>query len=265
MPATEAAVGMESEGGTMQIEQAPGGGQAGPGQRGRPVGDLAGAIVARAIQILFVLVLEGVVVFGAAGRLDWIWAWVFLGIYVVSIAVNATLLLRTSPDVVAERGRPAEFKRWDAIVSGGWALFQYLGIPLVAGLDIRFGWTGPVDVPWHIAGALVFAAGLGLFGWAMIENAYFSTAARIQGDRGQAVCRTGPYRLVRHPGYVGVMLQAIGQCVLLGSVWALLPALGTVAFMVARTALEDRMLHDELAGYADYAREVRFRLIPGVW
>jgi protein-S-isoprenylcysteine O-methyltransferase Ste14 len=256
----------------MHVDQAPGGGLTGserPGTGGWvPTGgerDLRGGILARAGQILFVLVLTGVIVFGAAGRLDWAWGWVFLAIYVVSISINAAFLLRTSPDVVAERGRPAEFKRWDALISGGWALFQYLGIPIVAGLDLRLGWTGTVDVAWHVLGAVVFAAGLGLFGWAMIENAYFSTAARIQGDRGQTVCRTGPYRFVRHPGYVGAILQSIGAAVLLGSAWAVLPAVGAGAFMVARTALEDRMLRAELAGYADYAREVRYRLMPGVW
>lgn len=244
----------------MQVEQVPpGGGQTGAGR------GLLGGILARAVQIAFVVVLQGVVVFGAAGTLDWSWAWVLLAIYVLTIAINATFLMRTSPEVVAERGRPAEFKRWDAVVSGGWALCQYLGIPLVAGLDLRWGWTGNVDAVAHVAGAVVLIAGFALFSWSMITNAYFSTAARIQGDRGQTVCRTGPYRFVRHPGYVGAILQSIGVGVLLGSAWSLLPALGAIVFITARTALEDRMLHAELAGYDDYARDVRFRLIPGVW
>ena len=99
----------------------------------------------------------------------------------------------------------------------------------------------------------------------MLTNAYFSTAVRIQTDRGQTVCRSGPYRFVRHPGYVGAILQSLGIPFLLGSWWALIPGLAAVVFIVIRTALEDRTLQYELVGYWDYAQEVRFRLVPGIW
>lgn len=231
--------------------------------RGRAA--VARGIAARGMQIGVMFVLEAALVFGGAGRADWGWAWVFLGIYVASVAINATLLLRTSPEMVAERGQPAEVRRWDAIVSGVWALSQFVALPLVAALDVRFGWTGDVSVVWHLAGAIVFAAGLALFGWAMVANAYFSTAARIQEDRGQTVCRSGPYRFVRHPGYAGSILQSVGIAALLGSAWALLPAAAAVASIAVRTSLEDRMLRTELAGYPEFARDVRFRLVPGIW
>jgi protein-S-isoprenylcysteine O-methyltransferase Ste14 len=107
--------------------------------------------------------------------------------------------------------------------------------------------------------------GLALSGWAMIVNAYFSTAVRIQRERGHTVCRTGPYRFVRHPGYVGYMLQSLGIPLLLGSWWALLPGVTAMALMIIRTAFEDRMLQAELPGYPEYAREVRYRLVPGIW
>ena len=94
----------------------------------------------------------------------------------------------------------------------------------------------------------------------MISNAYFSTVVRIQSERGHTVCRTGPYRYVRHPGYVGFTLQTLGMPFLLGSLWALLPAIAGAAAMVVRTVYEDRMLHAELPGYQEYAREVRYRL-----
>jgi protein-S-isoprenylcysteine O-methyltransferase Ste14 len=150
-------------------------------------------------------------------------------------------------------------------VSGLWALAQYAAIPLVAGLDVRFGWTRGLGTEWQIAGAVVYAAGLGLFSWAMITNAYFSTAARIQTDRGQTVCRSGPYRFVRHPGYSGAILQSLGTSFLLGLLWSLLPAPVAAVCMVVRTALEDRMLQNELAGYKDFVRDVPHRLMPGVW
>lgn len=142
---------------------------------------------------------------------------------------------------------------------------QFISLPLIAALDVRFGWTANLGLEWHVAGGVLFAAGLALFGWAMITNAYFSTAVRIQSDRGQTVCRTGPYRLVRHPGYSGTLLQSIGMPLLLGSWWALIPGLLAAASMTVRTAFEDRLLQSELPGYMAFAHEVRSRLIPGIW
>ena len=199
----------------------------------RPRDDVARGIAARAVQIGVMFLVIGVVLFGAAGRLDWSWGWAYLAIYLAGTLVNEWFL-RRNPE-------------------------------LVAGLDERFGWTGRGDVAWHLAGALTFWAGLALFGWAMIANAYVSTEARIQPERGQAVCREGPYRFVRHPGYVGAILQSIGTPFPLGSVWALLPAMAAGAFMAARTSFEDRMLMADLPGYGEYACDVRHRLLPGVW
>jgi protein-S-isoprenylcysteine O-methyltransferase Ste14 len=183
----------------------------------------------------------------------------------VSVSINGTFLLRTSPETVAERGRPKEMKDWDKVVAGLWGLAQYLVLPLVAGLDVRFGWTLELSAPGHVAGAVVLAVGLGLFGWAMIANAYFSTVVRIQSDRGQTVCRTGPYRFVRHPGYVGAILQSLGTPFLLGSLWALIPGITEAALVIIRTSLEDRMLQAELPGYRDFVQEVRYRLVPRIW
>lgn len=212
-----------------------------------------------------VLLLQAVILFLAAGRLNWIWAWVFLGIYLVNVSVNSALLLHTSPETIAERGRAKETKNWDKIVNGLWSLAQYLALPLVAGLDMRFGWTRELGTVWQVAGAVVLGLGLALFGWATVTNAYFSTAVRIQSDRDQTVCRNGPYRFVRHPGYVGTLLQSIGIPFLLGSVWVLIPGVLAAAFMIVRTSLEDRMLQAELPGYRDFVQEVHYRLIPGIW
>jgi protein-S-isoprenylcysteine O-methyltransferase Ste14 len=101
--------------------------------------------------------------------------------------------------------------------------------------------------------------------WAMIENAFFSTAVRIQTDRGQTVCQTGPYRFVRHPGYVGFILQSLATPILLGSIWALLPGMAAGIALVVRTGFEDRALQVELPGYREYAQQIRFRLLPGFW
>ena len=225
---------------------------------------LAG-ILTRAAEILFVLLVEAAIVFVASGNFGWTWAWVFLGIYLVSIAVNASFLMRKSPETVAERGSAPLTQTWDKIVSGVWAVTQYLLVPLVAALDVRLLWSGELALGWHIAGAVLFAGGLALFGWAMITNAYFSTAVRIQSERGHTVCTSGPYRAVRHPGYAGVLLQDIGVPLLLGSWWALIPGIVGAAAMIARTILEDRTLKADLSGYSDYAQKVKYRLIPWVW
>jgi len=130
---------------------------------------------------------------------------------------------------------------------------------------VRFGWARDLSIAWHVAGAVVLVAGLGLSAWAMIANAYFSTAVRIQSDRGHTVCSTGPYRFVRHPGYVGFILQALGVPILLGSLWALISGITATVLMIIRTSLEDRMLQAELPGYQDYVQKVRYRLVHGIW
>ena len=227
--------------------------------------NVAAGIAARAIQIVVGFGLLAAILFLAAGRMDWLWAWVSLGIYLVSVLINGAFMLRASPAAVAERGRPGKMRDWDKLVSGLWSLAQFVLLPLTAGLDARWGWTRDPGAAWHIGGAAVFAAGLALFGWAMITNAYFSTAVRIQTDRGHTVCRSGPYRAVRHPGYVGAMLQSLGLPALFGSAWALLPGVMAVGLLAVRALLEDRTLQAELPGYREYVQEVRYRLVPGVW
>jgi protein-S-isoprenylcysteine O-methyltransferase Ste14 len=227
--------------------------------------DLMTGILKRTATIAVFLVLQAVILFATAGRIDWIWPWVYLGISLVIVLVNGVIMLRTSPETVAERGQPGETKDWDKWIGGLWGLALYVVVPVVAGLDARFGWTVEVSIASNIAGALLFVASGFISGWAMVANAYFSTAVRIQEDRGHTVCNTGPYGYMRHPGYLGFILQSIGVPILFGSMWALIPGLLAVALMVARTALEDRTLQAELPGYQEYTQEVRHRLIPGIW
>lgn len=108
-------------------------------------------------------------------------------------------------------------------------------------------------------------AGYALTAWAMVENRFFSGTVRIQTDRGHTVISSGPYRLVRHPGYAGSVLATVCVPVILGSWWTFVPAGVAIASLVARTGLEDRMLRSELEGYAAFAERTRWRLIPGVW
>jgi len=230
--------------------------------------NLQPAIRRRMVQVLIQILVQSLALFLSAGKVRWWEGWVYVVIYLVSVTIFAFFMMRLNPAAIAERGRGATaggWKQWDKIFGLLFTLCYFLGILIVGGLDERFGWTGPMALSTQIVAFAIYAVGLGLFGWAMISNAFFSTTVRIQDDRGHAVCDKGPYRFVRHPGYVGALLQSLAAPVMLGSLWALIPGVLSVLLLVARTALEDRTLRQELGGYAEYATRVRYRLLPGVW
>ena len=216
----------------------------------------------RIFQLVIQVVILGGATFLAAGTLRWPWAWTYIAIFVLVLAIN---LLVLPAELIAERGRAKpNVKPWDRKLTAAMLAFTLL-LLVVAGLDRRFGWTAPYPTWVHAAALIGWIAGQALVTWSMTANRFFSTMVRIQGDRGHAVASTGPYRYVRHPGYVGISLFTFFIPLVLGSWWALLPALAVVAVLVVRTALEDRTLHAELAGYSDYAQQTRRRLIPGLW
>jgi protein-S-isoprenylcysteine O-methyltransferase Ste14 len=136
---------------------------------------------------------------------------------------------------------------------------------VVCGLDQLLGWSPGFSLALKIAALLIILTGNVLSTYALIENQFFSGTVRLQPERGQQVVSSGPYRWIRHPGYAGGLLVNLATPVFLDSIWAYLPTILLMALFVLRTALEDRFLQDELAGYRDYARQVRYRLLPGVW
>ena len=218
-------------------------------------------LIREPLGVLFV----AITLFVPAGRLDWPWGWALVAVYAAWIASTALLLVRRNPELLAERvARNREgAKRWDTAILG---LFGLLTIAkhVVAGLDVRNGWS-QMPLGLQIAALVVAALSQALVTWAMTANAYFSQVVRIQEDRGHAVAMGGPYRAVRHPGYLGTLAFEVFTPLLLGSWWAWIPGLLSATLLLVRTALEDRTLQEELAGYKTYAQQVRFRLIPGVW
>ena len=203
--------------------------------------------------------------FLSAGRWDYWQGWLYVGINVVILLLMATWL-SPQAELIEERLHPgAGMKKWDKVYFAI-STPMYVLCLVVAGLDVgRFGWTGAL-APWVYAlSYLLYLLGQGIFLWARYVNQYFSSVVRIQLDRGQTVCRAGPYRYVRHPGYVGGILFALAMPLLLGSIWALLPQIVAAGLLVWRTALEDRTLRAELPGYTDYANATRYRLLPGLW
>ncbi len=219
----------------------------------------------RAGQIGIMLAVQAVALFLSAGTLRWSWAWGYLALYVFFIVVTGVLLLRFNPGLIAERASNRGAKRWDAILGGTWAMVDMVDLLVVAGLDFRLGWSGRLPLWVHALGEAVFLAGMALFVWGMVSNARFAQVVRVGQEGEHVICQGGPYAYVRHPGYAGAVLQSLGLPLLLGSWWALIPGGVAAGLMVLRTALEDRTLLRELAGYTDYASRVRYRLIPGVW
>ncbi len=225
--------------------------------------DLQDQVRRRILQVVFQALILDVLLFVSAWTLRWVWGWAYAAVGLGILVLNSLVL---SPEVIAERGSAhrKNVKTWDRVLSAIMGSLALL-LPIFCGLDKRFSWSPAL--PWwvQVSGLIGIALGHGLFTWAMISNRFFSTVVRIQEDRDHAVQTGGPYRYVRHPGYVGYMVALVGTVLGLGSTWSLIPAvLGMILFFV-RTALEDRTLQEELEGYAEYAARVRYRLIPGVW
>jgi len=202
--------------------------------------------------------------FLVAGRWDYWQAWVYSITNVVILILMGTLLTRNS-ELVEERLNPKEgMKGWDKFYFA-FTTPLYIIALAVGGLDARFGWTTNMPLSIYWAGVIIYLIGQAIFLWARYTNNYFSSVVRIQTDRGHAVCKDGPYRFVRHPGYVGGFLFTITIGLMLGSWWASIPQVIAALMLVWRTAREDKTLQSELPGYAEYAVQTRYRLLPGVW
>ena len=202
------------------------------------------------------------------GDFGWWQAWGYSLLIVAAGPGGRIWAERRHPGLMAERQnmeKAQSAKAWDKVLAPLMALSVSFPLVIVAGLDHRFGWT-PVFPLWLIVlGFLLISLGYAFAAWALIENRFFSSVVRIQVDRGHVVCDSGPYRIVRHPGYAGNMLALPGMVLALSSTWTLIPAAVALIIAVIRTVLEDQTLQDELPGYRDYARRVRYRLIPGIY
>ncbi len=221
-----------------------------------------GLVQRRALQVVAQFGLVLVTLFGAAGTLRWRWGWIYMATFAAFILFNALVLPR---EIVEERARAKpNVKEWDRSLMRAAALLSLI-LFVVIGLDYRMGWTPAFSVAWQLLALLLtLTAGL-TFTWAIRSNRFFSTAVRIQAERGHTVATGGPYRYVRHPGYAALIVSNLSTPILLSSLWGLLPAAAIVCLYVVRTAREDATLHAELPGYAEFSQRTRYRLAPGLW
>jgi protein-S-isoprenylcysteine O-methyltransferase Ste14 len=202
------------------------------------------------------------------GDPGWWQAWCYSLLIVAAGPGGRIWAERRHPGLMAERQnmeKARSAKAWDKVLAPLMALSLSFPLVIVAGLDHRFGWSPVFPLGLIVLGFLLISLGYAFAAWALIENRFFSSVMRIQVDRGHVVCDSGPYRIVRHPGYAGNLLALPGMVLALSSMWTLVPAAVALIIAVIRTVLEDQALQDELPGYRDYARRVRYRLIPGVY
>lgn len=218
----------------------------------------------RIAQVLIFLFISVAIYLFAAGRLDLPWIWVYMCLAILSVFLGGLYVMRYNPEAINERGRPAEKQpKWDKILISVYFIF-YAGVYIVAGLDARFGWS-QVPLWLHLLGFIVTALGSTITYAAMAHNKFLSMYVQVAEDRGHQVATQGPYRYVRHPMYISVIISWPALAFLLDSWWALVVGGIASGLIILRTALEDRKLLRELHGYSDYAKHVRYRLLPRIW
>jgi len=211
------------------------------------------------------IVIVGVALFWAAGTLSWWPGWGLVALTAGWVAGMTVVILRFNPDMLADRlGARKQGERWDRVIMSIVGISQLVRL-VVAGLDERFGWTPGFPSSLQVAGLAAALLGYALVVWATAVNAHFSQIVRIQAERDHTVATGGPYAWVRHPAYVGSIVNELAVPLLLDSWWALIPGVLNATLFVVRTALEDDTLKKNLAGYSAYAQEVSARLVPGIW
>ena len=205
--------------------------------------------------------------FISAGRVNIPVGWVYLVVSFVGMFGGIMLVYKANPELLNHRGqweKKKDTKPWDKVLLIAFGITGFYILPVVTGLDIRFQWSY-FGIHFTIAGIVLFLVGSVIINWAMIVNTHFETTVRIQNERGHKVITAGPYKMVRHPGYVGAILWAVATPLIIGSVVGLIPA-GIACFvLIIRTWLEDKTLHSELNGYIEYVGRVKYRLFPGIW
>jgi len=220
------------------------------------------------IQLLLVLLIIPLSPMLIAWRWNWWEDWVVAIVFIAGFVISRVLAKRKHPDILAERSDSfsrKDAKPWDKFLAPAMA-FGGTIILIISGLDEQFAWSpSPFSFSVKIASIILLILAYLFSSWALVENAYFSGIVRLQKDRGHSVCDSGPYRYLRHPGYAGTLLSYLCMPLILDSAWAFIVTGLLFIVTIARTALEDQTLQNELPGYRAYAERVKHRLLPGIW
>jgi protein-S-isoprenylcysteine O-methyltransferase Ste14 len=218
------------------------------------------------ISLAITMAVMALLLFWPAGTLSWALGWWYIGVFTALTLAAIFWLWRVNPEIFAARSRFRKegSKGWDVIVASLTMIAIATVLPVAALDNQRFGWAPAPG--WAIAlGYVLLVASYAWVGWAQAVNRHFEPTVRIQTERGHKVIDTGPYAFVRHPGYIGAIVLAIGTALALGSLWALVPAAAVIIILAGRTLGEEAVLRAELAGYAEYMQRVRYRWVPGIW
>lgn len=220
------------------------------------------------LRLVVVYLLIPLILFICGGDLRWWQAWLY-AILILAAGIGGRMWAeQRHPGLTAERQNietVQNAKAWDKLLAPLMAVSVGYPMVIVAGLDHRYNWSAEFPLWLIVFGFILIALGYAFAAWAVAENRFFSSVVRIQTERGHVVCDSGPYRFVRHPGYAGNILALFGIVLALNSLWTIIPAAGALVITVIRTVLEDQTLQEELPGYPEYARRVRYRLFPGIF
>lgn len=217
------------------------------------------------IRVAFQIIIGAILFFVSSGTLKNHRGWVYFIVYTISTVLGVLYLSRHNPEVLNERAKERNnTEQWDKILLKIYVALAFFVIYIIAGFDIRFGWSSISIFCMYPALAIVILSSL-LAIWAMKENANFEATSRIQSDRIQNICESGPYKIVRHPGYLAIILWAVAISFVFGSIYMMIPSFFISVIIVIRTYLEDEMLKKKLVGYVEYSNRTKHRLLPYIW
>ncbi len=220
------------------------------------------------VVAILVPILQAVILFVSAGRIDIPRAWVYLGTSFIIILAGTLLIYKKNPELIKHRlewKKKKDTKKWDKFLLPPLFIIGFYVMPAVIGLDVgRLEWSN-LSINYVIPALVLLSFGSIISDWAMMVNPHFEATVRIQKDRGHRVITVGPYKIIRHPGYLGGILWIVSTPLIIGSLFGLIPAGIAILLLVIRTILEDKTLQNELNGYPEYSKRVKYKLFPLIW
>jgi len=211
------------------------------------------------------IIITGLVFFITAGRTDIHRVWIYLLLHLAGAIIIGFVLAKNVPGLLNERGKMQKgTKQWDAVLITTFFMLAIFVTPFVAGQDYRNG-SDLLPFYWLYPGLVLYVFSAVFSTIPMLHNPFFEVTVRIQTDRDHKVVESGPYRIVRHPGYGGILCGCLAMPLCFGSVLSFIPVVLMVIIILVRTYYEDKTLQDELEGYKEYTKKVRYRILPFIW